>query len=101
MGTQQVIRKQRMQVLIRGSKCRCSSEAKFAAAGAESASWAPINVLETKNDFPVNIGVSISCIPSMETTRNGQSFALTCLSSCHNPTPITVFEADASNAECV
>ena len=130
MGTQQVIRKQRMQVLIRGSM------AKFAAAGAESASWAPINgksgevfglseifesspdmgtttsalqsavihrvnVLETKNDFPVNIGVSISCIPSMETTRNGQSFALTCLSSCHNPTPITVFEADASNAECV
>jgi len=60
-----------------------------------------VNILETKNDFPVNIGVSISCIPSMETTRNGQSFAVTCLSSCHNPTQITVFEADASNAECV
>ena len=37
----------------------------------------------------------------METTRNGQFFAVTCLLSCYNPTPITMFEADTSNAESV
>jgi hypothetical protein len=58
-----------------------------------------VRVLETKNDFPVNLGVNISCIPSMEATKNGQRFALTCLSACHNPQPIIVYEAEASNSE--
>ena len=56
-----------------------------------------VRVLETKNDFPLQVGINISCIPSMEATKTGQRFALTCLASSHNPTPITVFEADASN----
>jgi len=58
-----------------------------------------VRVLETKNDFPVNLGVTISCIPSMEATKNGQRFAITTLSNCHNATPITVFEAEQSNTE--
>lgn len=58
-----------------------------------------VRVLETKNEFPVNLGVNISCIPSMEATKTGQRFALTCLSQCHNNHPITVFEAEASNPE--
>lgn len=58
-----------------------------------------VRVLETKNEFPVNLGMSISCIPSMEATKNGQRFALTTLSQCHNSTPITVFEAEVANSE--
>ena len=58
-----------------------------------------VRVLETKNEFPLNVGVNISCIPSMEATKTGQRFALTCMSASHNPTPITVFEADTSNSE--
>lgn len=58
-----------------------------------------VRVLETKNEFPVCLGVHVSCIPPTETTKNGQKFALTCLSSCHNSTPITIFEAEASNSE--
>ena len=60
-----------------------------------------VRVLETKNEFPLQVGVNISYIPSMEATKTGQRFALTYLAACHNPHPITVFEADASNTENV
>lgn len=55
--------------------------------------------LEHKNDFPIGLGVTISCIPAEETTRHGNKFALTTFSKTHNPFPVTLFEADAGSTE--
>ena len=55
--------------------------------------------LEHKNDFPIHLGVTISCIPAEETTRHGNKFALTTFSKTHNPFPVTLFEADAGSTE--
>jgi len=55
--------------------------------------------LEHKNDFPIHLGVSLSCIPSDETTRHGNKFAVTAFAKTHNPFPITLFEAEAGSNE--
>ena len=55
-----------------------------------------VSVLESKNDFPLPLGVSISCIPSDESTRTGHKYAMTCLATSHNPNPLCLFEAEPS-----
>lgn len=55
-----------------------------------------VTVLESKNEFPLPLGVSISCIPSDESTRTGHSYAMTCLANAHNPNPLVLFEAETS-----
>ena len=56
-----------------------------------------ITVLEQKNDFPVHVGVNISCISPEETTRSGHKYALTSLANSHSQFPLTVFEAGEMN----
>jgi hypothetical protein len=58
-----------------------------------------VSVLECKNDFPIALGVSISCIPSDESTRTGHKYAMTCLAESHNPNPLCLFEAEAASHE--
>ena len=58
-----------------------------------------ITVLETKNDFPVALGVNISSIPSEESIKSGQKYCMTCMGQTHNPTPCVVFEADINSSE--
>ena len=53
-------------------------------------------LLEQKNGFPVPLGVRVSCIPGLEHNDLGEKFAFTSLPMTHNPTPMTLFEADAS-----
>jgi len=55
-----------------------------------------VTVLESKNDFPLPLGVSLSCIPSDESTRTGHKYAMTCLANSHNPNPLCLFEAEAA-----
>jgi len=57
--------------------------------------------LEHKNDFPIHLGVSLSCIPADETTRHGNKFAVTAFAKTHNPYPITLFEAEAGSNEAM
>ena len=58
-----------------------------------------ISILESKNDFPLALGVSISCIPSDESTRTGHKYAMTALASSHNANPLVLFEAEPSTNE--
>jgi len=56
-------------------------------------------VLETKNDFPLNLGVTMACVPSEETTKTGHKYAITTMANTHQPNPTVVFEAEASTNE--
>lgn len=56
-----------------------------------------VTVLETKNQFPLPLGITISCCPSDETSRTGHKYALTTLAESHNSTPLVVFEAEPSS----
>lgn len=58
-----------------------------------------ITVLESKNEFPLTLGVGISCIPNDESTRTGHKYAMTSLAQSHNPTPLTLFEAEPTTNE--
>ena len=58
-----------------------------------------VTVLETKNDFPLNLGVTMACVPSEETTRTGHKYAITTMATTHQPNPTVVFEAEASTNE--
>jgi hypothetical protein len=60
-----------------------------------------VTLLEIKNDFPINLGVTMSCIPSDEATRLGNRFCLTTFANSHNPNPLVLFEADAASTEAV
>jgi hypothetical protein len=53
-------------------------------------------VLEHKNSFPVPLGVNLSCIKGLEHVDTGEGYTFTALPMTHNPTPLVVFEADAS-----
>jgi hypothetical protein len=53
-------------------------------------------VLEQKNTFPVPLGINVSCIRGTEHTDTGECYAFTALPNTHNPTPLVIFEADAS-----
>jgi hypothetical protein len=53
-------------------------------------------VLEQKNSFPVPLGINVSCIKGQEHVDTGECYTFTSLPMTHNPTPLTIFEADAS-----
>ena len=53
-------------------------------------------ILEHKNSFPVPLGVNVSCIKGLEHVDTGEGYTFTALPQTHNPTPLTIFEADAS-----
>ena len=72
-------------------------DAGTAAAALQSAVIHKITVLEQKNDFPVHLGVNISCITPEETTRSGHKYAMTSLANSHTQIPLTVFEAGEAN----
>jgi hypothetical protein len=55
-------------------------------------------VLEHKNSFPVPLGVNLSCIKGQEHVDTGEGYTFTALPMTHNPTPLVIFEADASAA---
>ena len=58
-----------------------------------------VTVLETKNDFPLNLGVTMACVPSEETTKTGHKYDITTMANTHQPNPTVVFEAEASTNE--
>ncbi len=60
-----------------------------------------ITCLEVKNDFPINLGVTVSFIPSEEATRLVNRFALTSFANTDNPNPLTIFETDTESTESV
>jgi hypothetical protein len=53
-------------------------------------------VLEQKNSFPVPLGINVSCIKGQEHVDTGECYSFTALPMTHNPTPLVIFEADAS-----
>jgi hypothetical protein len=53
-------------------------------------------LIEQKSTFPVPLGVIISCIPAQEHNECGERFTCTALPMTHNPTPLTLFEADST-----
>lgn len=58
-----------------------------------------VTVLEQKNEFPLHLGVSISCIPSEEMTEEGNRFAITSLANSHNNTPCVVYSSEHDSEE--
>lgn len=50
--------------------------------------------LQQHNDFPVHVGVNISCINPEESTRSGHKYAMTCLAKKSVDYPMVVFEAE-------
>ena len=46
-----------------------------------------VTMLETKNNFPLNLSVTMACVPSEETTKTGHKYALTTIASTHQPNP--------------
>ena len=74
-------------------------DAGLAASVLQSAVLHKLTVLEQKNEFPCNIGVTISCIPSEEMTKTGQRYAITALPDAHNATPCVCFSAAESETE--
>jgi hypothetical protein len=58
-----------------------------------------VTVLETKNDFPLGLGVYLSCVPNKECTRTGAAYAFSCLPETTNSTPLVIFHNDASTGE--
>lgn len=74
-------------------------DAGLAASVLQSSVLHKVTVLETKNDFPCNIGVTIPCIPSEELTDTGHRYAITTLPSSHNTTPCVCFSAAESETD--
>ncbi len=52
-----------------------------------------ITILEQKNEFPLNLGVSIASIPMEECTKSGHKYAATSFSNSHSTFPLVVYEA--------
>ena len=53
-------------------------------------------VIEHKNTFPIPLGINVSCIHGQEHIDTGENYTFTALPMTHNPTPLSIFEADAS-----
>lgn len=70
-----------------------------AAALLSNALLTKVSVLETKNDFPVPLGVSMSCVPNRECTRTGAAYAFSCLPETTNTTPLIIYQNEASTNE--
>jgi hypothetical protein len=58
----------------------------------ENALLHKVTVLETKKDFPLGLGVHLSCVPNRECTRTGASYAFSCMPETTNSTPLVVFQ---------
>jgi hypothetical protein len=56
-------------------------------------------ILEQKSNFPVALGVHMSCVTPEEVTDTGEKYVATVLPNSTNTTPLTVFETDASTSE--
>jgi hypothetical protein len=52
-------------------------------------------LLETKNDFPYPLGITVSCLPRDEMVDTGERYTYTALAKSYVNTPYTLFEADA------
>ena len=50
-----------------------------------------------KTDFPVHLGVQISCVTPEETTRSGHKYAMTCLANSHTQYPLVIHEAQENS----
>lgn len=48
-------------------------------------------------DFPVHLGVNISCVTPEETTRTGHKYAMTALANSHTTYPLVVHEASENS----
>lgn len=70
-----------------------------AAALLSNALLTKVSILETKNDFPVPLGVSMSCVPNRECTRTGAAYAFSCLPETTNTTPLVIYQNEASTNE--
>jgi len=70
-----------------------------AAALLSNALLTKVTVIETKNDFPVPLGVSMSCVPNRECTRTGAAYAFSCLPETTNSTPLIIYHNEASTNE--
>lgn len=58
-----------------------------------------VTLLEYKNEFPVSLGVHVSCVPNKECTRTGHAYAFSTLPENTNSTPLIVFENETSTHE--
>ena len=58
-----------------------------------------VTVLEHKNEYPLNLGITINGIPSDEVTSSGHRYALTALANSHNSTPITIFSSETDSTD--
>lgn len=58
-----------------------------------------VTVLEQKNEFPLNLGVTIGCIQPDEVTKTGHRYAVTALAESHNATPCVCFSAEQDSSE--
>jgi hypothetical protein len=56
-------------------------------------------LVEHQNNFPVPLGVSVTCLPSEEVTETGEKYAYTALPRSKVATPQLLFEADANNVD--
>jgi hypothetical protein len=58
-----------------------------------------VKVLQTRNDFPLPLGVTLSCVPNRECTRTGAAYAFSTLPESTNCEPLVIFQNDASTHE--
>ena len=58
-----------------------------------------VSFFEQKNEFPVNLGIRMSCIPNDEVTCNGEQFAITSFANSHSTAECNVFCADMDCTE--
>ena len=54
-----------------------------------------VRVIEYKNDFPIAVGVLISCVPNKEMTRTGSGYAFSCFPNHVNSTPLELYANEA------
>eukprot|EP00961_Rhodomonas_salina_P140756 1894388-Rhodomonas_salina.4 len=56
-------------------------------------------LLETKNEYPFTLGVTVSCLPKEEMVDTGDRYTYTALPASGVHTPYTLFEADSRTQE--
>lgn len=52
-------------------------------------------LLESKNDYPFSVGITVSCLPRDEMVDTGERYTYTALANSSVHTPYTLYEADA------
>ena len=58
-----------------------------------------VRVLQTRNDFPLPLGVTLSFVPNRECTRTGAAYAFSTLPESTTSEPLTIFQNDTSTQE--